>query len=77
MPEFKRSDVEEIRLIDRHLEDGTFESTCYIKARGQWFKETRHPIVEHQPGEYRREDIISEFLNFQFSYTPCGEPGGF
>lgn len=76
MARLKAADVEEIRIVDRQLEDGRFESTAYIKARGEWYKDTRYPAGEDRDGKYDRAAIISEFIAFQDIYDKCEDPGG-
>jgi hypothetical protein len=75
MPRIKRSEVTEIRIVDRKLPDGRFESTAYIRARGHWYRDTRYP--ETHDGRYDRKAIIDEFIAFQDTYAPCDEPRGF
>lgn len=72
---FKRSEVTDIRIVDRKLPSGQFQSTVHIKARGYWFRDIRYP--EEQSGHYDRKAIIDEFIAFQDHYRLCEEPGGF
>ncbi len=63
MQRIDRREIEEIRIIDRRLEDGSFQSTCCIKVRGSWFSDTRSPAC--LGADYTRDEIIEEFLTFR------------
>jgi hypothetical protein len=76
MRPIKRSEVEQLRLFDRILENGRFESRCYVKARGMWFKDTRFQASDARAKAYNREAIIKDFLASQPIYQRCDEPCG-
>jgi hypothetical protein len=67
----KHSEVEEIRIVDRCLGGNTFQSACYIRARGVWFRDVRFPA---EIGDYDRESIIKEFIAFQSLYERLDGP---